>query len=146
MAMSSGPGSAVWDGTAPPPFIEVSGHTGGFSTRISIDVPSYRGLEPSLALVYGSSGRSGFAGVGWNLTGFSQIERRSADGGWPKFDATDTYWLDGQKLVPCGSSASPGCDSGGTHFTEVESYLRIVENGVDSFTVTSRDGVESTFQ
>jgi len=144
-AASMSSGSATWDGTSPPPFVEVSGHTGGFSTRIPIDVPSFRGLEPALALVYGSSGGSGFAGVGWSVSGFSDVERRSGSGGWPKFDSTDTYWVDGQKLVPCGASASPGCDSGGTHFTESENYLRIVQVGTDSWTVTSRNGVESIY-
>jgi hypothetical protein len=131
--------------TAAPPFYEVSGHTGGFTTGLPILVPSFRGLEPSLSLSYNSSGRNGFAGVGWDLSGIDLIERRNKDGGWPRFDSTDTYWWRGQKLVACGTSGSPGCDAGGTHFTESETYARIIDNGDDTWTVTGRDGTQSTY-
>lgn len=142
---ASSPGGVSWVNTAAPPFYEVSGNTGGFTTGLSIIVPSFRGLEPSLALSYNSSGRNGFAGVGWELSGIDLIERRNKDGGWPRFDSTDTYWWSGQKLLPCGASGSPGCDSGGTHFTESETYVRIVDNGNDTWTVTGRNGTQSTY-
>jgi hypothetical protein len=135
--MMSGGSGANWVSTESPPVYDVSGFTGGFSTEIPILVPSYHGLEPGLALSYNSSGGNGFVGAGWELSGFSVIERRNKDGGWPRFDGTDTYWLGGQKLVPCGGSGSPGCTSGGTHFAEVENYLRIDQVSTDSWTVTS---------
>jgi len=138
-------GGVSWVNTAAPPFYEVSGHTGGFTTGLPILVPSFRGLEPSLSLTYNSSGRNGFAGVGWDLSGIDLIERRNKDGGWPRFDSTDTYWWRGQKLVACGTSGSPGCDAGGTHFTESETYARIIDNEDDTWTVTGRNGTQSTY-
>jgi hypothetical protein len=47
---------------------------GSLSDQIRIEVPAFRGLEPQLALVYSSESRSGFAGVGWGLSGFWELE------------------------------------------------------------------------
>src|SRR5687767_1319042 len=40
---------------------------GAFSTRIDLQVPAYRGLEPKLALVYRSGGGNSLVGVGVSL-------------------------------------------------------------------------------
>ncbi len=144
-AASMSSGSATWDGNLSSAF-----RRGERATRVA-----FRPAFPSAFRPFAvSSPRSpwstalpgsGVAGVGWNVSGFSDVERRSVSGGWPKFDSTDTYWLDGKKLVPCGTIASPGCDSGGTHFTEAENYFRIVQDGTDSWTLTSRNGVGSIY-
>ncbi|MEO5730730.1 MAG: SpvB/TcaC N-terminal domain-containing protein, partial [Byssovorax sp.] len=50
--------------------------TGEYQHRILIDVPQGRaGMQPSLALVYGSRGGNGHLGVGWQLQGLSEINR-----------------------------------------------------------------------
>jgi hypothetical protein len=38
-------------------------------------------------------------GVGWNVTGFTTIQRANAGLGTPRFDASEVYLLDGQELV-----------------------------------------------
>lgn len=55
---------------------EVNGNSGAFTTSVPIALPSHRGLKPSLALSYHSSGGNAIAGVGWSLAGFSTIERQ----------------------------------------------------------------------
>ena len=83
-------------------------------------------------------------GVGWRIEGLSKIERASAHGGAPAFDASDVYMLDGQRAggLRRGPSASPSClpSTGGTHTTRIESYRRITQNAGNTWTVTDRDG------
>ena len=85
---------------------------GAFRYRIPINIPSFRGLEPNLALVYNSSQKlyadeGAIAGVGWSMTGFSSIERVSVGGGIASFvDGEDIYRLDGQELLACADSAA----------------------------------------
>ncbi len=109
---------------------------GSYVDRIDIDVPSFRGLEPDLALVYDSSrGISNFKnvggslGVGWTLQGLSVIERTAgsvliagsdpvASGrGVPAYGAAglppDGFTLDGAELVACtdipNQASTPSC-------------------------------------
>lgn len=130
-------------------FAQVNGNTGAYSTSIPIRVPTHRGLEPNLALVYNSLAGNGPVGVGWSIAGFPVIERQGADGGTPQFNATDSFRLGGEDLHPCGSSTSPGCLAGGTqgtHFTEHENYQRIVYDEVaNEWTIDSRNGHRSTY-
>ncbi len=125
---------------------QVNGNTGAFSTSVPIQVPSHRGLEPSLSLVYSSSRGNGIVGVGWSLVGFPVVERQGADGGSPQFNSSDSYRLSGRELKSCGESSSPGCQAGGTHFTEYENYQRITyDSGLDQWTVDARNGTTSTY-
>ena len=64
--------------------------TGRATTAIPIAVlPGRRGVQPSLALGYSSSGRNGWVGVGWGLK-VGAIER-STKRGVPWYDASDTF-------------------------------------------------------
>ena len=126
---------------------QVSPFFGSLSRSVPIEVPVFHGLEPKLAFSYSSEGRNGFLGVGWSLSGISSIERVNAGLGTPRWDPAnppDTYILDGQPLVPC-PVASPSCSSGGTHATKDESYLKIVKNPDDTWTVYGRDGTRTIF-
>jgi hypothetical protein len=125
----------------------VSPFYGSLSRAVPIEVPPFHGLEPKLAFSYSSEGRNGFLGVGWSLTGISTIERVNAGLGTPRWDdATDTYILDGQPLVPCGPGiVSPSCSSGGTHVTKDDSYLKIVHHADNTWTVYGRDGTRTIF-
>jgi RHS repeat-associated protein len=103
---------------------------GSYVDRIDIDVPSFRGIEPDLALVYDSSrGISNFKnvggnlGVGWSLQGLSVIERTagsiqiagsdpvSSGRGVPAYGAAglppDGFTLDGAELVACTDIPNP---------------------------------------
>ena len=128
---------------------QVSPFFGSFGYQVPIVVPPYHGLEPRLALGYSSEGRNGFVGVGWTLSGFSTIERVNAGRGTPRYDATDSYLLDGQQLLACVTgSTSPSCTtgSGERHFTKQESYLRIARDaGQDKWTVWGKDGTRTEF-
>src|SRR6202044_1012826 len=100
-------------------------------------------------LSYSSGGGDGFVGVGWSLSGFSTIQRVSPGHGTPAYnDSTDVFLLDGAELVPCVSgSLSPSCTTGGTHSTQIESYLRIVHNvATNSWQVTQKSVRVSTYQ
>ena len=107
---------------------------GQYTTRIPIQVPAFRGLEPRIELSYASGGANGFVGVGWALTAGSSITRVSSYRGSPAFDARDVFLLDGMELLPCeASSVSPSCTSAAAAFgsasgfysTRVETYRRI---------------------
>jgi RHS repeat-associated protein len=118
---------------------------GAFDEDVPIVAPPFHGIEPKLALHYNSSAANGPVGVGWNLTGFSTIERAGPNGGTPRYTSTDIYLLDGQELVPCAAgSMSPSCMTGGTHSTKTENYARITKNGA-TWTITQRDGIRTTF-
>jgi hypothetical protein len=113
---------------------------------IPIEVPPFHGLEPKLALTHSSQGGNGFVGVGWTLSGISTIERVNSALGTPRFDTTDTYILDGQELIPCPEtgSVSPSCTAGGTHSTNIESYLRIrFDSAANTWSVWGKDGTRS---
>ncbi|NOT89252.1 MAG: hypothetical protein HOP03_13880 [Lysobacter sp.] len=112
---------------------KVDAFYGAYTENVSIEVPAFRGLEPKLGLSYNSSGRNGYLGMGWSLSGFSVIERASPGRGAPRYGATvgDIWLLDGQELIPCATgSLSPSCVLGsvvsrGTHSTRIENYQRI---------------------
>ncbi len=112
---------------------KVDAFYGAYTENVPIEVPAFRGLEPKLSLNYNSSGRNGYLGMGWSLSGFSVIERASPGRGAPRYGTiVDDIWLlDGQELIPCASgSLSPSCVVGsvvsrGTHSTRIENYQRI---------------------
>ena len=122
--------------------------TGEYQYRIPIDVPAGRaGVQPSLSLVYGSRGRNGHVGVGWQLEGLSEINRCAstfategyADG--VSFDATDAFCLDGHKLIAVkGSYGGQQTE----YRTEDDIYAQIVsyqsKDQVSRFLVRTKDG------
>lgn len=122
--------------------------TGEFTYTLPIAVPPGRaGMQPSLALTYGSRGGNDLAGVGWSLAGLSEIRRcgrtlateGEVDG--VDFDATDRFCLDGQKLIAV--SGFYGGD--GTEYrTERDPFARIVSHGnagpPSTFEVFAKDG------
>ena len=125
---------------------QVNSFVGSFSTGVPIAVPPYHGLEPRLSLSYTSEGHNGPVGMGWTLSGFSQIQgiREAAvnpASGWPA-----VLFLDGQELVACPAGSSyPSCASGGTHYTRHESYLKIVKVDNEHWTVYGKDGTQTKF-
>lgn len=143
------PGNAEAEQQAAPPRgladSQVSLQNGAFTSNISLDVPAFRTITPRLQLNYSSSSDNGFVGVGWDLGGFSTIDRASPGRGSPAIHQPTsgaTYLLDGEELIP--STAL-----GGTHATLRQSYLRIkgTFTSSDSATwiVTKKDGTVLTY-
>ncbi|HSP78408.1 MAG TPA: toxin TcdB middle/N-terminal domain-containing protein [Myxococcaceae bacterium] len=120
---------------------------GAFSTSEPIAVPAFHGLQPALRLAYSSAGRSGLAGFGWGLEGFSVIERVSPGKGTPRYDGSDVFVLDGQELVACTAGlSSPSCTTGGTHATRIESYQRLkYDAAANTWTAWDKNGTRRVY-
>ncbi|WP_204011956.1 FG-GAP-like repeat-containing protein [Virgisporangium aurantiacum] len=115
--------------------------------------PGIADLSPSIALSYTSGARDGVAGEGWEVSGFSAIERcalasAQSDGyARPVGDPAgrpDAFCLDGQLLVVVRGTY--GAD-GSEYRTEVDSHTRIVLSrpggaaiGPAGFEVRRKDG------
>ena len=132
-----------------------SGHVdplgqGGYS--IPIDVPpGAGGLAPALSLDYSSGGGNGFWGVGWGVSGFSQIHRCpdtiADDGAFAPidFDDNDALCLDGERLVVV--SGTP-FHADAEYRTRRDPFSRITgrdEGGARYFEVEYRDGRIATY-
>ena len=111
---------------------------GSYNSQLPITVPKFFGITPQLALSYSSSGGNGFVGVGWQLEGFSSIERKSVGRGAPAFSADDIYILDGQELVA-------DTTLGGTHATKIQSYMRITRSD-DEWRIVRKDGTITIYK
>ncbi len=119
--------------------------TGGAVYNIPVSLPDgVAGMTPQLALSYNSQGGNGLLGLGWSLNGLSAISRTGKtiynDGQVEgiRFNPTDNYALDGQRLLLVNSSA-------GVYSTEVESFSKIeavgyVNNGPQYFKVYTKSG------
>ncbi len=124
---------------------------GAAQVSIPLWTPKGRsGIEPQLAVTYSSRSGNGPLGVGFSLSGLSQISHCApllAHTGrvWSLSHEGSDYCLDGQRLVPIAGSS--------TEFrTEIDSYARILAEGTDpitqvpgKFRVFSPDGRVLTF-
>jgi RHS repeat-associated protein len=94
-----------------------------------------RGIQPELELQYHSRAGNGTLGVGWSLSGISQITRSrktiADDGveGQIRFDKTDPFTLDGERLVLV--SGTHGVD-GAEYRTKRDTFTKIILHDVDS--------------
>lgn len=133
-------------------------YNGAFTRSLPVEVPPFFEITPKIALTYNSGdnrqhARDGFSilGVGWTMSGGGSIERRSARGGLPRFDATDAFELDGNTLIDCVvegvTRQTPSCSAGGTHTGRYETYERIKRDlTLNSWEITARDGTVSTYR
>lgn len=150
----SGNGDASAIGEVPAAFaVDFDGNA---TVSVPIAVPPGRlGMEPHLALSYSSaSNANGIVGVGWSLSGFSEIarcEKSVFHDGTPspvKFDGTDRYCLDGDPLVPVQTyvvKGSNGAPPPPEFRPQHDPYTRVVIDGFDelgptSFTIWTRGG------
>ena len=115
--------------------------------------PGIAGLFPSIALAYSSGGQDGIAGEGWEVTGFSVIERcalsSAQSGGFARpiedpAGRADAFCLDGQLLVVVAGTY--GAD-GSEYRTEVDSHTKVVLSrpggaaaGPEGFEARRKDG------
>ena len=127
---------------------------GAASYKIPLWVPAGRaGMQPDLSLQYNSRGGDGMLGVGWSLAGLPEIARCQktiASDGYAapvRFDSTDPFCLDGQRLILVGGTS--GAD-GAEYRTERDSFIKIVAHAPDALGPTSfkaylKDGRILTF-
>ncbi|QSQ22933.1 VCBS repeat-containing protein [Pyxidicoccus parkwayensis] len=108
---------------------------GAATYHVPLWVPQGRaGVQPSLALDYNSRSGNGLLGVGWNLSGLSQVVRCNktlAQDGAPapvRFDSTDAFCLDGKRLLQLGNTSA----GEKTYTTEVEEFSHIVAHQEDT--------------
>jgi RHS repeat-associated protein len=131
---------------------------GGAATyRIEIEVPPGRaGMQPQVALTYGSRNGNGVVGVGWSLSGASTIYRcprtLSQDGGNApvRLVPEDRLCFDGRRLVAANVAVygQPGSE----YRTEIDPFDRIILQGGDmsswssSFQVEHKSGRISRYE
>lgn len=133
---------------------------GSFTYKIDIQIPKFHEFEPRLSIIYDSNGGSlsdglwsGFVGVGFRLSGLSDVVRGTRGGGTARFNADDTFFLDGQELVKCiPDTDSPSCTTaqntlGVTSYAgRVEQYTRIEFNEAENtWSVLNKDGTKSVY-
>jgi RHS repeat-associated protein len=138
------------------------GADGAATYDIPIELPRGRGgVQPSIGIVYRSTGGDGTLGEGFSLRGLSSISRcrkskEQGDGDGPhpaiSFNLTsDQFCLDGQRLLLI--EGTHGSD-GAKYRTEIDSYseIQIVsqfnQNGLtgpEQFKLFRRDGSVATF-
>jgi hypothetical protein len=128
---------------------------GAATYGIPIQVPpGIAGIEPSLTLGYNSRSGNGPLGVGWNVSGLSQITRcpqtLPQDGAQTgvNYTSSDRFCLDGQRLmVVAGTYGAAGSE----YRTELESFSKVVANGSaagggpTSFVVKTKAGLTMEF-
>jgi RHS repeat-associated protein len=125
-------------------------NSGSATYSIPITVPpGVSGIQPALSINYQSGGGNGLLGVGWGLSGFSEIERcgktLAQDGvtGGVTLGLADRFCLDGNKLrLTAGTYGA----AGSTYQTEMETFSRVTAadsagNGPAYFVVESKNGL-----
>jgi RHS repeat-associated protein len=121
---------------------------------IPINTPDdFKGLKPSLAVTYTSQSTNGLLGIGWNIAGISSISRTGSTlyhdnvTKGIKFDDTDNFILDGQRLMKVNNEPNGGEDC--EYRTEQESFNRVFSKhseysfsiiGPESFVIQKKDG------
>ncbi len=122
--------------------------------RMPLWAPPFRGgMQPKLSLRYNSRSANGLVGVGWTLSGLSQITRGRKtiydDGaeGPIRFDNTDPFYLDGERLVlVAGVQGTNNAE----YRTKHDSFVKVVARDFDAagptlFEVFYKDGRIGTF-
>ncbi len=125
-----------------PPVMSVPGQfdvsAGGAATyTIPIAVPpGTSGMVPSLSIDYSSQAGDGILGLGFSLSGLPSIGRcprtiaQDSVHGGVNYDANDKFCLEGQRLVPIGTTATLCYSGSGIEYrTEIEGFSRVVSCG-----------------
>ncbi|MCM1531818.1 MAG: FG-GAP-like repeat-containing protein [Bacteroides sp.] len=122
--------------------------SGAFSYDIPIQIPTgIDNFTPQLSLSYNSQNSTGLLGVGFSLSGLSQINREGAlfhydrQGSSSFDDSVFRFSLNGQRLELI--SGSYGKNNSQYEIAEQPSFIQIIytERTLPGFTVRSKDGV-----
>lgn len=111
--------------------------------------PGTAGMQPTLSLSYSNQGGNGLIGLGWSVQGVSVISRskrtlaQDDEIKGVNLDGTDTYSLDGERLVLVGGDY--GAD-GSEYRTEQNMHLKIeayghVNGSPEKFRVWTKSGL-----
>jgi RHS repeat-associated protein len=124
--------------------------SGGASYSIPIwTPPGPNGVQPSISLEYSSQGGNGLAGVGWNLSAASAIERcnrtkhQDGEAAAVTLTSSDRFCLGGMRLrVVSGTYGA----AGSVYATEIADFSRITAygsagNGPEHFIVEAKNGL-----
>jgi hypothetical protein len=116
-------------------------NTGAASFQIPLRVPQGRGkATPHLAISYNSESQNGWLGRGFDIN-FSQITTDTTFG-LPGYTDSDTYVLDGEKMVLFSDYDEPDV----YRLRKEESFQQIHHFERDNYwTVTSKDGSVKTY-
>ena len=130
---------------------QLSVNQGSAHYSVPIDLPEgVAGVKPELAFSYAQDGGNGLLGVGWTLSGLSQISRcartKAQDGarGTVGYNWDDRYCLDGQRLSQI--SAGYYGKEGSEYRTEINGQSKILSygksgSGPESFKVWTKSGL-----
>jgi RHS repeat-associated protein len=123
------------------------GSDGSASYTVPLDVvPGRLGMEPRLAIGYGSNGGNGPLGVGFSLGGLSAIARcgqNLADNGVPwgvTMSYLDRFCLDGKQLVQVKGQFYG--EEGAEYRTIPDSFVKVVSHGGNPIGGTGYTGPE----
>jgi RHS repeat-associated protein len=126
--------------------------TDGGAATYSIPIvvpPGVAGVQPALSIGYASGGGNGPLGVGWNLGGFSEIQRCNKTLAQDNvveavaLAMTDRFCLDGNRLrLTAGAYGA----ANSTYQTEIETFSKVTAygtagNGPAYFTIEAKDGL-----
>jgi YD repeat-containing protein len=121
---------------------EFSVNQGTASYNVEIVTPKgVAGLKPSLSINYNSSNNfNGLVGVGFSISGISQISKCNQTLFNEKKDSSRNYnyCLDGQKLVTKDSNTTYGNNT--EYKTKIDSYSKIVKDST-GWTIYKKDGL-----
>ncbi|MEM7215201.1 MAG: polymorphic toxin-type HINT domain-containing protein [Pseudomonadota bacterium] len=118
--------------TAIPTFKVSASGAASYSLNLR-SAPGTRSIQPDLSLAYSSQSGNGQVGMGWNLGGFSQIERCGANfatngfSSGVSYSSTDRFCLDGSRLMNVeGSDKSDTYfQDGSVYHTQLESWRKV---------------------
>lgn len=114
---------------------------GAFKESIPVPVPQFHTIAPEIAFSYDSARGNGEVGVGWQVSVGSSIVRAGPRGGLPRYDASDSFMIDGAELIRC----APNCHTGGTHETREQTFNRIIFDGT-TWNRWQRNGVRLVYE
>lgn len=146
--------NGVTPGKTPGNFAVTADGAGSYTLPLWVP-PGRGGLQPELALAYNSRVGSGHLGVGWALSGLSEISRcvktvgrdgvasEPSEQSW--FSGEKALCLDGKRLLPVSGDGGDGT----VYFEEDTDFTQVVQHGpvddVMSFEVKRRDGSVGTY-
>jgi RHS repeat-associated protein len=107
-----------------PAIPDLSLESGQYAPRIALEVlPAPNAFAPDLSVVYSAKRDNGPLGQGWGLAFESMIERKGTRGGVPDLTSSDTFWIDGARLVETTNGTYRTEQNDFTVYTQIHDLL-----------------------